>query len=200
MISQDTIFTVGHSTHPPDVFLGLLRRHGISAVADVRSAPFSRRFPQFDKPALSRSLKDAEIGYVFMGRALGARPDDPSCYAGGRVSYRRLAARPAFLDGVARLKKGARDHRIALMCAEREPLDCHRTILVARALDLEGIAVLHIHADGRLEPHGEATDRLFDLVGVPREDMFLGRRELAAMAFSRQEARIARRNREKVAA
>ena len=193
MISQDTIFTVGHSNHPADVFLGLLTRCGISAVADVRSAPFSRRFPQFDKAALSRSLKETGIGYVFMGRALGARPDDPSCYAGGRVSYVRLAARPAFLEGIARLKRGARDRRIALMCAEREPLDCHRTILVARALDREGIAVEHIHADGRLEPHGEATDRLFDLVGVPRDDMFLGRGELAAMAFSRREARIAYR-------
>ena len=193
MVSHDTIFTVGHSNHPADVFLGLLRRCGISAVADVRSAPFSRRFPQFDKPALSRSLKETGFGYVFMGRALGARPDDPSCYAGGRVSYARLAARPAFLEGIARLKRGARNRRIALMCAEREPLDCHRTILVARALDREGIAVEHIHADGRLEPHGEATDRLFDLAGVPRDDMFLGRGELAAMAFSRREARIAYR-------
>lgn len=162
-------------------------------MADVRSAPFSRRFPQFDKAALSRSLKETGIGYVFMGKALGARPDDPSCYAGGRVSYARLATRPAFLEGIARLKRGARNRRIALMCAEREPLDCHRTILVSPVLDREGIAVMHIHADGRLEPHGDATDRLFDLAGVPHDDMFLGRRDLAAMAFSWREARIAYR-------
>lgn len=194
MNSQGTIFTIGHSNHPLDVFLGLMKRHGISALADVRSAPFSRRFSQFDKPALSRSLKETGIGYAFMGRALGARPDDPSCYVDGRASYARLAARPAFLKAVARLKNGARNHRIALMCAEREPLDCHRTILVARALDREGIPVMHIHADGHPEPHGDATDRLCDLVGVPRDDMFLDRRELAAMAFSRQEARIAYRS------
>ena len=185
------VLTVGHSNHDPEAFLRLLNANGVSAVADVRSAPWSRRFPHFGKPALSRFLRERGIAYAFLGRELGARPDDPACYEGGRARYARLAARPAFRDGIARVARGARRHRIALMCAEREPLECHRTILVARALEAEGFDVAHIHADGRLEPHRGAVARLCASVGVRRDDMFRSAGEAEAEAFALQEARIA---------
>lgn len=179
------LFSIGHSNHALEVFLGLLRRHAVSAVADVRSAPYSRHCPQFSKTALARSLEAKGIRYVFLGRELGARPDDPSCYVDGRVRYARLAARAAFRDGIERLKAGAREHRIAMMCAEREPLDCHRTLLVSPALEVEGLAVTHIHADGGIESHGDAMDRLLDVVGLPRRDLFRSREELLAEALAR---------------
>ena len=127
----------------------------------------------------------------FSGVSSEDGPTIPSCYENGRVRYSRLARRQDFTDGIERLKKGALDHRIAIVCAEREPLECHRTILVSPLLDEEGQSIEHIHADGRLESHGEAMDRLLDLVGLPRDDLFRSREELVAEALLRQEVRVA---------
>lgn len=190
------LFTIGHSAHALDAFLDLLRRHRISAVADVRSAPYSRYRPHFSKDALSRSLGGAGIEYVFLGRELGGRSKDPSCYENGRIRYSRLARQPEFRAGIERLKKGAADHRIAVMCAEREPLECHRTVLVSRVLEEEGLSVAHIHADGRLEAHEQAMDRLIGLVGLARDDLFRSREEIVAEALLRQEGRVAYREAE----
>jgi uncharacterized protein (DUF488 family) len=185
------ILTIGHSTHTLEHFIALLKQHGVTAVADVRSAPYSRFNPHFNKAELERSLKAEGIRYVFLGRELGARSDDPSCYEKGRVQYARLARTEAFRKGIERLLRGAAEHRIACMCAEREPLECHRTLLVARALVDEGAEVAHIHADGRLEPHAAAMDRLLDLTGLPREDLFRSRADLVAEALARQEEKVA---------
>jgi uncharacterized protein (DUF488 family) len=154
------LYTVGHSNHPIDKFLDLLTGTGISAVADVRSQPFSRRFPQFNKERLAASLSERGIAYVFLGKELGARSDDESCYEDGRVQYPRLAATPLFKQGIDRVLTGAEKFRVALMCAEKEPLDCHRTLLVSRALERRGASIAHILADGGVETHGEAMMRL----------------------------------------
>ena len=187
----DPVFTIGHSTHSLETFMTLLRQHQVTALADVRSTPFSRFNPQFNRDTLERELKSHDVQYVFLGRELGARSDDPSCYENGRVQYVRLAQRPSFHQGIARLKAGARDHRIAVMCAEREPLECHRTLLVARALDAEGIEVEHILPDGSLERHSDAMERLLDIVGLPHEDLFRSKVELLEEALARQEGRVA---------
>ena len=185
------VLTIGHSTHSIDAFIELLRRHGVTALADVRSAPFSRFNPQFNKETLARSLKEHGIKYVFLGRELGARSNDRSCYENGRVQYARLARTEAFRSGLDRVMRGAHDHRIALMCAEKEPWECHRTILVARALVEQGIEVQHILADGRLETHDQAMERLLAVLALPREDLFRSRQELIAQALALQEERIA---------
>ncbi len=185
------VFTIGHSTHTLEDFVALLRQHGVTAVADVRSAPFSRLNPQFNKEAIEGSLKAHGIKYVFLGRELGARPDDPGCYENGRVQYSRLSSTEQFRKGLERVVRGSRKYRIALMCAEREPLECHRTLLVARALADQGVAVAHILADGRLESHGDAMERLLDLTGLPHEDLFKSKQQLIAGALARQEERVA---------
>jgi uncharacterized protein (DUF488 family) len=179
------------STHPIDVFIALLRQHGVTALADVRSTPFSRLNPQFNKEDLARSLKSHGIKYVFLGRELGARTNEQSCYEKGRVQYSRLALTESFHRGLDRIMRGTAAHRIALMCSEREPLDCHRTLLVARALIEHGVAVDHILGDGRLENHGEAMLRLLSVLGLPSEDLFRSRQELIAEALALQEERIA---------
>ena len=163
-----SIFSIGHSNHSVEVFLDLLRQHGITALADVRSAPYSRFQPQFNKDALERSLKAEGIKYVFLGKELGARSDDRSCYQNGRVRYPLLAKTALFRKGLERVMTGAQNFRIAIMCAEKEPLECHRTLLVSRALEAEGVAVQHILADGRLESHADAMFRLIDVVGLQR--------------------------------
>jgi uncharacterized protein (DUF488 family) len=185
------VFTIGHSTHPLEAFVSLLKQHTVTALADVRSAPFSRFNPQFNKDALARDLKAHGIKYVFVGRELGARSDDPSCYENGRVQYGKLARTELFKQGIERVIKGAGEHRIALMCAEKEPLECHRTLLVARALDEQGVEVAHILGDGRLESHRAAMERLLDVAGLPHEDLFRSRADLIAEALARQERKVA---------
>lgn len=186
-----SVFTIGHSTHSFEAFVALLKQHGVTALADVRSAPFSRFNPQFNKDALESGLKAQGIKYVFLGRELGARSDDRSCYENGRVQYARLARTDLFHRGIERVLRGANEHRIALMCAEKDPLECHRTLLVARALDEQGVAVDHILADGRLESQGDAMRRLLDVVGLPREDLLQSTQELIAQALAEQEKRVA---------
>ncbi|HNP15720.1 MAG TPA: DUF488 domain-containing protein [Terrimesophilobacter sp.] len=188
---QTPVFTIGHSTQAIDAFVELLRKHGVTAVADVRSAPYSRFNPQFNKEALERSLDTVGIKYVFLGRELGARSDDRSCYENGRVQYARLARTQLFDQGIRRIVRGSEEHRIALLCAEKEPLECHRTLLVARALDERGIEVAHILGNGRLEAHRDAMERLLDVTGLPREDLFRSREELIALALARQEEKVA---------
>lgn len=186
-----TVWTIGHSTHTIETFVGLLRKHVVTALVDVRSAPFSRFHPQFSKGKLSTTCQEHGIEYVFLGRELGARSDDRSCYKNGRVRYEKLARTQAFAQGIERVLRGAEKYRIALMCAEKEPLECHRTLLVARVLVERGVDVVHIHADGRPESHGDAMERLLGITGLPREDLYRSRAELLAEALARQEEKVA---------
>ena len=189
-----TVLTIGHSTHSLAAFVALLRRYDVTAVADVRSTPYSRFNPQFNREPFAEALAAEAIRYVYLGDTLGGRSDDPACYEDGRIRYARIAASEPFRRGLDRVVRGAARHRIALMCAEKEPLDCHRTLLVAPALEEQGVAVTHIrvdHAGSRLEPHRAAMDRLLDLVSLPRGDLLDEREGLVAAAIAWQEARVA---------
>ncbi|MBY0467826.1 MAG: DUF488 domain-containing protein [Burkholderiaceae bacterium] len=185
------VFTVGHSTQPLERFIGLLKRHEISAIADVRSAPYSRHNPQFNRESLRESLKQEAISYVFLGKELGARSDDECCYVHDRVSYQKLSETDLFQAGIKRVIDGAKKYRIALMCAEKDPLDCHRTILVSRELVKDGVAVTHILQTGALESHDAAMTRLIDQLGIGAEDMFRPREAAVELAYDRQGQLIA---------
>lgn len=184
------VLTVGHSTHALDDFLALLEGHAVTALADVRSAPYSRFLPHFNRSSLQEDLGAKGIRYVYLGDALGGRPRDASCYEDGRIQYDRVAATESFRSGLARVVRGAARYRVALMCAEAEPLDCHRTLLVARALDREGLHVEHILADGTLEPHSRAMDRLLEAVDLSRPDMYATREERIALAIAARARRV----------
>lgn len=192
-MSGQPIFTVGHSNVDSEAFVALLRRHAVTVVADVRSQPYSRFLPHFNRDPLKASLRAAEIGYVFLGRELGVRPDDPTCYVDGIARYERIAATAPFREGIARLLRGQRTARIALLCAEKDPLTCHRTILVCRHLRRPGLAIWHILGDGTLESHEQAEQRLIRLHGL-HQASFLDPRtpaETLEEAYDRQAARIA---------
>ena len=189
---EETVYTVGHSTHSEELFIQLLLSHGVTAISDVRSKPYSRVNPQFNREDLKQLLRIHGISYVFLGKELGARSDDPSCYVDGKVQYDRLAQTPLFRSAIERILAGREKHRIALMCAEKEPLDCHRTILVARHLAAAGAKVQHIHATGSLESQGEALQRLMRQLGMlETDDMFRSLSDLEREAYERQEQRIA---------
>ena len=185
------IYTIGHSNHSVERFVGLLRQHHITAVADVRSQPYSRFNPQFNRETLKRSLAEGGIRYAFLGEELGARSKDRSCYEGSRVSYARLAATDLFREGLQRLKTGMGEHTIAIMCAEKDPLECHRTILVSRQLTVQGIEVAHILESGSLEPHAHALVRLRRQLRIPEHDMFRSDEQLSGEAYELQGQRIA---------
>ena len=189
MISEKGIvLTIGHSNHSLDVFVNLLRKHEVTAVADVRSAPYSRHNPQFNREALEKVLKTNGVEYIFLGRELGARSDDRGCYENGRIQYVRLARTDLFRRGIERVISSTRDYRVALMCAEQEPLECHRTLLVACVLAGRGVSIEHILPDGRLELHEATLERLLDAPN--QEDLFLSREDRLAEALARQEERI----------
>ncbi len=188
---QEPVFTIGHSTHSTERFIALLRQHCITAVCDVRSKPYSRVNPQFNREVLKQSLRECNIAYVFLGTELGARSDDSSCYDHGKVRYVRLARTELFRQGLARVQEGMNNYRVALMCAEREPIECHRTILIARYLATQGVDVEHIHADGKLESHADILIRLMQMFKLEEDDMFRSRDDLIADAYRLQEERIA---------
>lgn len=183
------IFTVGHSAHEVARFLDLLARHRVEAVADVRSMPYSRRHPQFNRETLKESLKASGIAYVFLGQELGARSNDPDCYENGRVQFRKLAATSLFQSGIKRVVDGSEHMRIALMCAEKDPLNCHRTILVTRELVALGSKVNHILADGEIETHEAAMDRLCRQLNIG-EDLLRTPEELEIDAYAAREAKM----------
>ena len=194
------IFTVGHSTHPTESFLSLLKSAGVTAIADVRSSPYSRFNPQFNREPLKEALRSADISYAFLGKELGARSDDPRHYVNGQVCYERLAESPLFKAGLERLLKGAGGHCIALMCAEKDPVTCHRTILVARALVNAGVGVRHIGPDGEIEEHAAAMSRLMKDLRIDENDLFESPAELTARAYKMQADRIAYERQDEVEA
>ena len=188
---KSTLYTIGHSNHSIVAFIELLRQYDVTALGDVRSHPYSRYTPQFSRDALKSSLAEAGITYVFLGKELGARSSNPACYRQGKVQYDRLALEPSFADGLKRVAQGMDRFCLALTCAEKDPLDCHRALLVARRLYEAGIAVSHIRADEPLESQHNMESRLLALCKLPEGDMFKGRDEFLTEAYAIQGDRVA---------
>jgi uncharacterized protein (DUF488 family) len=154
----DELWSIGHSNHEIGRFIALLRGHGIATLADVRTAPFSRYSPQFNRDALAQSLAAAGITYVFLGRELGGKPEASSLRGpSGLPDYDAIAATALYRAGLARLMAQGRAQRTAFMCSEGDPAHCHREKLVARSLRAEGWRVRHILADGTIQAEVQAT-------------------------------------------
>lgn len=185
------LFTIGHSDHEMPTFLALLAQHGVNAIADVRSQPYSRRQGQFNRETLAEALRCAGVQYVFLGRELGARRSERESYDGKQARYDLIAQLPAFRDGLDRLRRGLATHRVAMLCAEKDPITCHRTVLVCRQLRRDPISIQHILADGSIETTEQAELRLLATVGVPTEHLFMDRAALIEQAYDLQAERIA---------
>jgi uncharacterized protein (DUF488 family) len=188
---MNRLLTIGHSNHPIERFIELLRIHEVTALGDVRSSPYSSFNPQFNRENLQRALKEHGIAYVFLGQELGPRSEDPSCYLDGRVQYDLLARTAVFRRGIERLRAGLETHRIALMCAEKDPITCHRMILVCRALRSEPIEIDHILEDGRIEPLRESELRLVHALKMPQLRLFEKVDDLILRAYHTQARKIA---------
>lgn len=148
-----TIYTIGHSNHPAERFVALLRAAGIAALVDVRSVPFSRRWPQYRRNALAATLAAADIGYRWRGDALGGKPSDPALHRGVTPDYGLIAAAPPFHTAIGAVLREAAGRPTAIMCAEKAPGDCHRYHLIAPALVRGGAVVRHLLSDGTCAIH-----------------------------------------------
>ena len=185
------IYTIGHSTHEAEKFVSLLQQHRVNLLIDVRSIPYSRWNPQYNRENLIETLQEHSIDYEFLGQELGARSEAPTCYENNRVSYKKLANTSLFQSGIEKIRQLADCRTLALVCAEKEPLDCHRTILVARTLETDEYDVLHILEDGEAQPHRQAMDRLCELRKLPEPDLIYSRDQRVNDAYAAQEQRIA---------
>ena len=185
------LFTVGHSNHELPRFLQLLAQHRITAIADVRSQPYSQFNPQFNRETLESVLAQHHLHYVFLGHELGARRAERECYVAGQARYDRIVSLPLFLQGIERLRRGIQTHRVALMCSEKDPLTCHRFILICRHLRGSSFGMVHILEDGALETHAAAEDRLLELLGLPSADLFHDKQHLIEEAYDQQARTIA---------
>ena len=172
------LHTLGHSNHPIEHFIALLRRHGVETVADVRSRPHSRFVPHFGKERLARILADAGLGYLFLGQELGGKPvqDDPRH---ARLDYRARTEEPSFRQGMQTLLDAIADRRVALMCRERDPLDCHRLHLICRYLSPMALDIRHILPDGDVEAQRATERRLLERAGRDELPLFHDAAEVA---------------------
>lgn len=188
------LLSIGHSNLPADQFLALLKAHHVTVIADVRSVPFSRRFPWFSSRTLSERLQSKGITYVMVGDTLGGRPANPALYRDGLADYEAMADTTEFHAGLDRVMAEAARHRLCLMCSEREPLDCHRCLLVSRALADRGCMIGHILGNGTIEPHAATEERL--LAGLrpgAGGDLLGDRQSRLAEAYRRRARKIAAR-------
>lgn len=159
------LFTVGHSNLSIKDFMSLLEKYKINAIADVRSYPYSSYLPHFNQDLLKFELLKAKLKYVFLGNELGARPKDLSCYINDKAVYRKISDSNAFKSGIERILIGLNKYRIALMCSEKDPISCHRTILICQYLRQLDIDINHIIDEKTIESQKQLEDRLLDLHG-----------------------------------
>lgn len=187
------LFTIGHSNIAAERFIALLRGAGVEAIADVRSIPASRFCPWFSAKNLAPLLAGANVAYVFFGEELGGRPRDPALYCDGVADYEAMAQRPSFQTGLDRLLTMAGERRLGLMCSERDPLDCHRCLLVARALAARGVRIGHILHHGEIESHIATERRLLKAAGEDGDLFVTGHNERLAAAYRRRSRAVAYR-------
>ncbi len=187
---MSSLYTIGHSTHEWEHFVDLLKLHRIEVLGDVRSRPYSRFTPQYNRESMMGGLARYGIKYVFLGEELGARRAEPECFVDGKVDYGLVAKTPAFQRGLNRLRTGITKYRVAIMCAEKDPLECHRTILVAHHAKAFA-EVAHIMADGSLETHAQAEARLMAECRLGEDDLFVPEAQRIENAYAKRASDIA---------
>jgi uncharacterized protein (DUF488 family) len=188
---ENSVWTIGHSTHSYERFLGMLKQAGITAIADVRTVPHSKHLPHFNRDNLKQELKADGIAYSFLGNELGGRPRGRQFYCDGVADYERMAQSPEFVHGLERVIEGSRTFRVALMCSEHDPLDCHRCLLVGRALSGRQLSVEHIYPDGRIVSNVEVEQKLLMLASAQDDDLFLNPNARLAAAYRLRASKVA---------
>jgi uncharacterized protein (DUF488 family) len=186
MIMTNALYTIGYASFSMDEFIHILRKYDITALADIRSAPYSKFRPEFKKDHLQKALPANGISYIFLGNLLGARVEDSACYADGKLNYHLLKESQNYRTGITRILNGIKNEPITLMCAEKDPLNCHRTFLVCRAVRSFPVNIKHILADGSCEEHSITERRLLQRYELHHPDIFRSEYDLLEEAYDRQ--------------
>lgn len=158
------LYTIGHSQHDIEYFIDMLQKYNINYVLDVRSTPYSQFAENYNRENIRAILKKVGIEYSFMGNYFGARPEDRTLYSkDGYLDFDKTRNSEKFLNGVSSVIKGIHaGNNITLMCTEKDPIECHRAIMVARTFYERSIEVQHILADSSLQSHEELNQRLIN--------------------------------------
>ena len=188
---KNALYTIGYASFSMDDFIYTLRKYDITALADVRSAPYSKFRPEFKKDHLQKALTDNRISYIFLGNLLGARVEDSACYADGKLNYHLLKESQNFRTGLTRILNRMKDEQMTLMCAEKDPINCHRNFLVSRTLRSYPVNIKHILEDGSCEEHAITEKRLLQFYALDQPDMFRSESDLLEEAYDRQCEKIA---------
>lgn len=171
---KPVIYTIGHSTHPIEYFIELLKLHNVNCVVDVRSLAASRFNPQYNKKALVTSLSNQGVAYLHFGEEFGARQTDPSLLdEEGRVDFEKIRNSEKFARGIERLAKGLMEgYTIGLMCSESEPLYCHRFSMISVALT--DFDVRHILKNKSMLTQSQLESNLLKMYSskLPDPDLF----------------------------
>lgn len=187
----NTLYTIGYSAFSINDLISVLKKYGINAIADVRSVPYSRFKPEYNSDKLKTKLKNNSIEYVFLGDLCGARIEAKECYRNGKADYELIAKHPKFQEGIKRIKKGLEKYRIALLCAEKDPVSCHRMILICRNLRVDNIKIFHIIDFKSILTQDECEIRLLKLFKLDQPEFFRDFNEQIVEAYQRQAKKIA---------
>jgi uncharacterized protein (DUF488 family) len=186
------LYTIGYAAFSNiEAFIKALKINNIEVIADVRSIPKSSYMPEFSKDYLQKRLKDNNIKYVFLGDNCGARIDDPTCYVNGQVSYAKIKETTVFKHGLERILNGLNKYEISLLCAEKDPIFCHRDILVCRNLKPYGINIQHIISEKIVELNLWTENRLLKQFKLDIDDFFMSYEDRLNLAYDKQENKIA---------
>lgn len=188
---DQAIFTIGHSNLDISDFINLLLANKIELVVDVRSAPYSKLYPHFNRNPLEVSLTKNFIKYIFLGDSVGGRSNNLKDFSKGRVVYKKIAEREEYVSSINTIIQNSSKYRIVLMCSEKEPLECHRTLLISRSIETHRVKILHIHRDGQIESQSEAIQRLLKIWKLDSPNLFGEDAERIDEAFTKQESKYA---------
>lgn len=197
---EDKIYTIGYSGFDIDTFIRRLKSYGITALIDVRSTPYSKYFHDYDKENLAEKLKKERVVYRNYAQEFGARQNNIFYYPNGYLDFNRFASSSSFLSGKEKIINAMdKGYKFALMCSEKDPLTCHRAILVSREFYKSGLDVIHILPDDKECTQQDIEQRLLEMYFPDNEnqnsqpDLFEDKRskdELIDEAYSRQNEKI----------
>lgn len=161
MNNQQYILSIGYGNRSIDDFINILINQQIRYLIDLRSSPFSKFRPEYNRDNLEKVLKAKQLKYVFMGDAIGGLPKDRTCYTDDQVDYDKVKGKSFYQDGIGRLIKAFNgNYSVAIMCSEGKPEMCHRSKLVGVTLEEKGIPVIHVDENGSLVTQEKVVRRL----------------------------------------
>lgn len=196
MIVINSIYTIGYSAFLINEFIDTIKRYNVSCVIDVRSSPFSNYYSDYNKDVFKNTLKQHNILYRNYVNEFGARQTNPIFYSGDIVDFDKFIKSSQFLEGISKVKKGIElGYNFVLMCAEKDPIKCHRSIMLGKGFSNNGFDVKHIISKSELESQKELEERLLEIYHKDRFQLTLfGEKqsdsELLADAYKKQNLAI----------